>query len=104
MLHCGRLGGTIVRAGIGVVVLAGSADAAAAGTGRLVSRWMSRAPRIDAQIETAEWRDAATVDLGSGVTARIGNDARTLYLAVLDPADATFDNGDGLALYFDDEG
>lgn len=74
-------GGRILRTTIGLVALAGLSDAVSAGTGRLVSHWMSRAPRIDGQIGAGEWNDAAAFDLGSGVAARIGNDARTLYLS-----------------------
>lgn len=75
-----------------------------AGTGRLLSPWMSRAPELDGQISAAEWTEAKLVDLGAGVTLRLGNDGRTLYLALLDSGDPTAGAGDALQLYFDDEG
>lgn len=74
------------------------------GTGRLLSSWMSRAPRIDGRIVATEWGEAASIDLGGGVTVRIGNDQRTLYVAVLDSGDSTHGAGDALFLDFDDEG
>ncbi len=100
----GTRGWRILRTTIGLAALTGLPDAVAAGTGRLVSHWMSRAPRIDGQIGAGEWNEAAAFDLGSGVAARIGNDARTLYFSVVDSGDMTFGNGDGLSFYFDDEG
>ena len=75
-----------------------------AGTGRLLSQWMSRAPAIDGEIAAAEWGEARLVELGNGVSVRIGNDARTLYLAVLDAGDLELGEDDGLVLLFDDEG
>ncbi len=79
-------------------------EAGFAGTGRLLSQWMSRAPRIDGQIAAGEWDAAKLVDLGAGVTLRIGNDGRTLYLAILDSADPVFTSNDSVGLLFDDEG
>lgn len=84
--------------------LLGLSEAADAGTGRLLSSWMSRAPQIDGQIGTTEWSEAKLVDLGAGVTVRIGNDARTLYLAILDSGDLNYGASDLVYLYFDDEG
>lgn len=104
MRKSGTRGGWMRRGTIGLAALAGLAEAASGGTGRLVSHWMSRAPRIDGQIAAGEWSDAVAFDLGAGVAARIGNDARTLYVSVVDSGDAAFGNGDGLAFYFDDEG
>ena len=75
-----------------------------AGTGHLLSSWMSRSPAIDGRIEVAEWNDATRVDTGTGITFRIGNDSRTLYLAVLDSADKSVDAWNTLDLVFDDEG
>lgn len=75
-----------------------------AGTGRLVSQWMSRAPAIDATIAPGEWGEARHIELGNGVSLRIGNDARTLYLAVLDTGDLELGEDDALVLLFDDEG
>ena len=86
--------------------LIGLAETGLAGTwnGQLVSSWINRAPAIDGQIQAAEWAEAISIDLGQGVTARIGNDARTLYLAVLDPRPTTVDHAlDRLVLFFDDE-
>jgi hypothetical protein len=76
-----------------------------AGTGRLLSAWMSRAPAIDGVIDDAEWADAKEVYLGDGIHVHIGNDARTLYLAVLDANDTMLNPGyDFVVLHFDDEG
>ncbi|MDQ1347387.1 MAG: hypothetical protein QG573_757 [Acidobacteriota bacterium] len=75
-----------------------------AGTGRLVSPWVNRAPRIDGQLTAGEWNAAKLVDLGAGVSLLIENDARTLYLAVLDSGDLTLGSGDEFVLLFDDEG
>lgn len=89
-------------------VLAGAclalSTAAVAGTGRLVSPWVNRAPRIDGKLLPGEWNAAKLVDLGAGVTLLLENDARTLYLAVLDTGDATLGAGDEFVLLFDDEG
>lgn len=79
-------------------------SSAFAGTGRLVSPWVNRAPRIDGQLTAGEWNAARVVDLGSGVTLLVENDARTLYLAVLDSGDSTLGSGDELVILFDDEG
>ena len=87
-----------------LIGLLGLPEPGVAGTGRLVSQWMSRAPRIDGQIAAAEWSEAKLVDLGAGVTLRIGNDARTLYLAALDSADTTLHTADAIYMLFDDEG
>ena len=100
---------SIRRSGrLGAVLAAGAcllfATAAGAGTGRLLSQWMNRAPRIDGQIAAGEWDAAKLVDLGAGVTLRIGNDGRTLYLAILDSADPVFTSNDSVGLLFDDEG
>jgi len=84
--------------------LVGLSTAGFAGTGRLLSQWMSRAPRIDGQITAGEWDAAKLIDLGAGVTVRIGNDSRTLYLAVLDSADPIHTSNDSVGLLFDDEG
>ncbi len=87
-----------------LVGLFGLADSTSAGTGRLLSPWVNRAPRIDGLLTPGEWNAAKLVDLGSGVLLLIENDARTLYIALLDPLDSTFGNGDELWLHFDDEG
>ncbi len=84
--------------------LLGTCSPGVAGTGRLLSSWMSRAPAIDGQIGATEWSEAAVIDLGAGVSVRIGNDGRTLYLAILDSADMTQNVGDAFHLNFDDEG
>ncbi len=80
------------------------ADAGIAGTGNQLSPWMSRAPRVDGQLFNAEWLEATPIDLGVGVQLWLGNDARTLYLGVVDTNDATLGSDDALLLYFDDEG
>lgn len=77
---------------------------ARAGTGRLDSSWMPYGPWLDGSIEPERWGDATVADLGGGVTVWIGNDARTLYLAVRDEGDATLSWGDMVYLHFDDEG
>ncbi|MEO8197436.1 MAG: hypothetical protein ABI689_12025 [Thermoanaerobaculia bacterium] len=82
----------------------GLGGAASAGTGRLVSPWVNRAPRIDGQLTPGEWNAARPLDLGAGVTLLIENDARTLYLAVLDSGDLTLGAGDEFVVLFDDEG
>ncbi len=82
----------------------GLPGAGSAGTGRLLSQWMSQAPRIDGQLAAGEWSAATLVDLGAGVTVRFGNDARTLYLAVLDANDTNPSGVDMVFLAFDDEG
>jgi hypothetical protein len=84
--------------------LLGICEPGGAGTGRLLSSWMSRAPAIDGLIGATEWNEAAPIDLGAGVSVRIGNDGRTLYLAILDSGDLTQNVGDAFHLYFDDEG
>ena len=89
---------------LGLAALPALPASATAGTGRLVSQWMSRAPAIDGEIAAAEWSEARLVELGNGVSVRIGNDARTLYLAVLDAGDLELGEDDGLVLLFDDEG
>lgn len=78
--------------------------AAVAGTGRLLSQWMSQAPGIDAQLAAGEWSAAQRVDLTADVSIWIGNDARTLYLAVLDAGDLGSAGLDMVFLAFDDEG
>ena len=65
---------------------------------------MSRAPRIDGEIEAAEWSSATCFDLGAGVSLCIGNDARTLYLGILDSSNPASGPGDFFILSFDDEG
>lgn len=92
---------------LALVLLAGLLafpEAGPAGTGRLLSGWMSQAPTIDGKIDAGEWSAASLVDLGDGVTVRIGSDGRTLYLALLDSADLGHGIGDAYQLYFDDEG
>ena len=89
---------------VAALALVGFAGAAQAGTGRLLSRWMSRAPAIDGQLGAGEWSAATFVDLGNGVTLRIGNDDRTLYLGLLDSGDTELGPGDWFILSFDDEG
>lgn len=71
---------------------------------KLVLSWMSRAPQIDGPILDAEWSEATFIDLGDGVSIRIGNDARTLYLALLDSRDQGRDANDWVTMLFDDEG
>ncbi|MEO8275630.1 MAG: hypothetical protein ABI639_05380 [Thermoanaerobaculia bacterium] len=79
-------------------------EVAVAGTGRSLSAWMSRAPRIDGRLSPGEWSAATAIDLGAGVELYIGNDGRTLYLAVLDANDLVSTPDDALELLFDDEG
>ncbi len=95
------MGTGVLLAFLGLLLLP---DAGVAGTGRLLSQWMSQAPRIDGQIAAGEWTAAKLVDLGAGVTLRIGNDGRTLYLAILDSADPIYTSNDSVGLLFDDEG
>lgn len=75
-----------------------------AGTGRLISPWVNRAPRIDGQLTPGEWNAARVLNLGAGVTLMLENDARTLYLAVLDTNDFTLGESDAFIALFDDEG
>jgi hypothetical protein len=84
--------------------LAGLPAPGVAGTGRLLSPWVNRAPRIDGAIAPGEWDAARLVDLGAGVTLYLENDARTLYLAVRDSGDLVADASDAVELLFDDEG
>ncbi len=84
--------------------LIGLPEVSIAGTGNQLSPWMSRAPRVDGQLFNAEWLEATPIDLGVGVQIWLGNDARTLYLGVVDTNDATLGSDDALLLYFDDEG
>ncbi len=95
----GRLGAAGVAAAWLVL-----ATAAGAGTGRLLSPWVNRAPRIDGQLTPGEWNAATILDLGSGVTVLIENDGRTLYLAAVDAGDTSTSSGDLFFLMFDDEG
>lgn len=95
------MGTGVLLAFLGLLLLP---DAGVAGTGRLLSQWMSQAPRIDGQIAAGEWTAAKLVDLGAGVTLRIGNDGRTLYFAILDSADPIYTSNDSVGLLFDDEG
>ena len=95
----GRLGAWVAAA-----ACLAFATAAGAGTGRLLSSWVNRAPRIDGKLLPGEWNAAKVVDLGAGVTLFLENDARTLYLAVLDTGDVTLGAGDEFVLLFDDEG
>ena len=83
--------------------LTGLAEPGIAGTGRLVSSWMSRAPAIDGQIADGEWSEATAIDLGTGVTAMVGNDDRTLYLRLIDarPGEPAADR---MILFLDDDG
>lgn len=85
----------------GALLLAG---AGFAGTGRLVSPWVNRAPRIDGVLTPGEWNAAKLLDLGAGVTLLLENDGRTLYLAILDSGDLDAGETDALTLLFDDEG
>ena len=87
-----------------LAVCLGFADAAEAGTGRLLSRWMNLAPAIDGQTSAADWSGAEISSAGSGLTIAIGNDARTLYIAVQDGGNTALGPGDFVALFFDDEG
>ena len=87
---------------VGLLVLP---KAGVAGTGRLLSQWMSQAPRIDGQLAAGEWSAATLVPTSNpDVTLSIGNDARTLYLAVLDAGDLGAGGVDMVFLPFDDEG
>lgn len=104
MLDPKRRGLAGVGASFALVGVLGMADPGRAGTGRLLSSWMSRAPAIDGQIDAGEWEGAALVDLGAGILVRLGNDHRTLYLSVLDTGDPALDWTDILYLAFDDEG
>jgi hypothetical protein len=79
-------------------------DAGVAGTGRLLASWMTEAPSLDGQITGAEWDQATQVDVGAGVTVRIGNDDGTLCLAVLDTLNPVYTAADALFLSYDDEG
>lgn len=94
---------TALRAAATVAILAGAAPAGA-GTGRELSSWMSFAPRLDGSIAAAEWQAAPAIDLGNGVSLRIGNDARTLYLGIVDANNVTLGDGTFVGLWFDDEG
>ena len=87
---------------VGLLVLP---KAGVAGTGRLLSQWISQAPRIDGQLAAGEWSAATLVPTSNpDVTLSIGNDARTLYLAVLDAGDLGAGGVDMVFLPFDDEG
>ena len=77
---------------------------AMAGTGRLLSRWISATPRVDGAIAAGEWAAAATIYAGDGVTIWLGNDARTFYFSVRDALNTELGPGDFVALWFDDEG
>ena len=80
-------------------------EAGGAGTGRLLSQWMSRAPRIDGQLAAGEWSAATLVPTSNpDVNLRIGNDGRTLYLAILDAGDLGSGGADFVFLRFDDKG
>ncbi len=85
---------------LGLVALA---EPGLAGTGRLVSSWMSRAPAIDGLIADGEWSEATAIDLGTGVTALVGNDGRTLYVRLIDarPGEPAADR---MILFLDDDG
>ncbi len=85
---------------LGLLALSG---AGVAGTGRLLSGWMSQAPAIDGEPAAGEWAEAVAIDLGSGVTARIGNDGRTLYLLLID-ARPSEPAADRMIVFFDDDG
>ncbi len=95
---------TLAASSIGLVALLSLPAAGVAGTGRLISSWMSRPPTIDGRIEAAEWAAATTVAVGRGVTARIANDGGALYLAVLDANIHTLRPDHNVYLHFDDEG
>src|SRR5688500_6151342 len=90
-----------LRFALFLLVLVAASRPAVAGTGRLLSSWRSRPPLVDGEIGAVEWEQAIEVDLGQGVSLRIGNDGGTLYLAVLDAADATLGFSDMLHLHFD---
>jgi len=83
------------------LVLAGAAEA---GTGRLLSNWMSHAPAIDGATSQFDWAGAQMSAVGSGLTVLVGNDARTLYIGVFDGFNSAVGPGDFVALFFDDEG
>ena len=83
------------------LVLAGAAEA---GTGRLLSNWMSHAPAIDGETSQFDWAGAQMSAVGSGLTVLVGNDARTLYIGVFDGFNSAVGPGDFVALFFDDEG
>lgn len=80
------------------------AGAASAGTGRLLSNWMSYAPAIDGATSVADWSGSRLLSDGGGLSITIGNDARTLYLGVFDGGNVAVGPGDFVALFFDDEG
>ena len=82
----------------------GNAAAAHAGTGRVDSAWMPLAPRIDGVIGDDVWDQATSLDLAAGLRLYLGNDARTLYVAVFDENDFSLSFDDVLYLHFDDEG
>lgn len=77
---------------------------AQAGTGRLLSRWLSFTPQVDGAIAAGEWAAASTIYVGDGVTIWLGNDARTLYFGVRDALNTELGPGDFVVLWFDDEG
>lgn len=78
--------------------------AAHAGTGRLLSKWMNRAPAVDGRLTTGDWDDAEFGQLAPGLMVAFGNDARTLYLLVLDGGNTAVGPGDFVVVHFDDEG
>ncbi len=91
-------------AALATVAGLGLAGAAEAGAGRLLARWMNLAPAIDGQTSAFDWSGALITSAGSGLTLAIGNDARTLYIAVQDAGNLAVGPGDFVGLSFDDEG
>ncbi|MEO7794649.1 MAG: hypothetical protein ABIV06_07720 [Thermoanaerobaculia bacterium] len=94
----GRIAAALSLAGLLIL-----APASGAGTGRLLSGWMSEAPAIDGELDSGEWSEAIAIDLGTGVSARVGNDGRTLYLQLIDgrPGEPSADR---MIFFFDDDG
>lgn len=98
------MAGSAVIAVISAIGCLGFAGAAGAGTGRLLSNWMSHSPAIDGQTSMTEWSGAQMSSIDTGLTVVIGNDARTLYIGVFDGFNSVVGPGDFVALFFDDEG
>lgn len=101
MVRNGARNRFVMLAVIGSAILPG---AAGAGTGRMLSRWMSHAPAIDGQSTPTDWSGALIGSDGSGLAIAIGNDARTLYVGVFDGGNVAVGPGDFVVLHFDDEG
>jgi len=79
-------------------------EAGVAAARPLESQWLLWAPTINGRMAAREWSEARVFDLRQGVAVWIGNDADTLYLAVLDAGDQSHDWNDKLWVVFDDEG